>query len=83
MLNSAIAAVFLWTALFTTSGVDPETIIQFDTEYATTADCDVDAATLKNMINSNDELVERMLDRGYEGMFIICTDDPDPFSTVK
>lgn len=83
MLNSALAAVFMWTALFTNQGIVEDYINKFPTEYATMDECEVDAAQLKYAINSNEELVSRMIEDGFEGMVIMCTDDPDPFSTEE
>jgi hypothetical protein len=80
MLNSAIAGVFMWFAFFVggPEGIDLDTLKKFG-PYESMEVCEQSSDTMRDMLTTNEELVQRAIDLGYDGVMTLCTDDPNPF----
>lgn len=80
MTSVAALSIYMWSILVFANGEpDYNTIIKSEDPYESMQTCQQGLEYMSEMIDTNEELNKRMLDAGYLGIYLVCTDNPDPF----
>lgn len=81
-MTNVVAGVLMWIVMFfPDQRLDLESIQTYP--YETQEQCEASADVFLDMIKTNEELSKLAIEQGYEGVLVICTDDPNPFQQTK
>lgn len=77
-MTSTAAAVAMWVGLFFPGQIiDPASVSSYP--YNSMEECEESASVFIDVVRTNKEFAERAQADGYEGVMVLCSDDPDPF----
>lgn len=78
-MTSTAAAVAMWVALFFPGQIiDPASVSAYP--YNSMEECEESASVFMDMARTNTEFAAQAQADGYEGLMVLCSDDPDPFN---